>query len=733
MPPRRSARAAAAAAPSASQPASQSASPLEDCVVAISGAFPNLTQAQTKDKITSLGGTVSPSVNNKTTHLITTEQDFLANTTKVKAATAKDILIVRYDWLSDCETKGKRLPEKQYDVSAKANAAQAVVQSQQSQAASKAKGTKKRAASVASDDESDKDKGKQPAKKRKAANGKANGKANGNANATKQESEDESEPAKAKPAKGKKAVKKEVEEEPKVDGQVAKSKDVHVPLDEGCLLSGYSVYIDSNGHIWDASLNQTNASNNNNKFYRLQVIRNAQGDFQTWTRWGRVGERGSTATLGSGTEESAISQFEKKFKDKSGLDWANRMAPPKPKKYTFIERSYNQDSDEEEEAAEEEEKDDKWVPPECTLEEPVQDLMKLIFNQQYFDAAMSSLNYDANKLPLGKLSKQTISRGFQALKELSALLDDSSIAATLYPDMTVQQAIEHLSNAYYSVIPHAFGRNRPPVIQESSLLKKEVELMESLSDMKDASNIMGKDKVGDPVHPLTKMYNGLNLREMTALEKDSNEYRLLKEYLNDSRGQTHGHNYTVREIFRIEREGEKERFEKQSPISDAGDRRLLWHGSRVTNYGGILSQGLRIAPPEAPVSGYMFGKGIYLADMSSKSANYCCSYISGNEALLLLCEAQLGDPMQELTDSDYNAGENAAEKGMYSTWGRGMTGPSKWKDAAGVHDSLKGVKMPDTSVKPGNTNYPNAWLQYNEYIVYDLAQVRLRYLLRVKM
>ena len=50
---------------------------------------------------------------------------------------------------------------------------------------------------------------------------------------------------------------------------------------------------------------------------------------------------------------------------------------------------------------------------------------------------------------------------------------------------------------------------------------------------------------------------------------------------------------------------------------------LLWHGSRLTNYVGILSQGLRIAPPEAPVTGYMFGKGIYFADMVSKSANYC--------------------------------------------------------------------------------------------------------------
>lgn len=39
---------------------------------------------------------------------------------------------------------------------------------------------------------------------------------------------------------------------------------------------------------------------------------------------------------------------------------------------------------------------------------------------------------------------------------------------------------------------------------------------------------------------------------------------------------------------------------------------LLWHGSRLTNFVGILGQGLRIAPPEAPVTGYRFGKVINL-------------------------------------------------------------------------------------------------------------------------
>lgn len=59
-----------------------------------------------------------------------------------------------------------------------------------------------------------------------------------------------------------------------------KSKDPQVPLDEGCPLTTFVVYIDDKGVIWDASLNQTNASNNNNKFYRIQV-----GDPSLKLRW----------------------------------------------------------------------------------------------------------------------------------------------------------------------------------------------------------------------------------------------------------------------------------------------------------------------------------------------------------------------------------------------------------------------------------------------------------------
>lgn len=89
----------------------------------------------------------------------------------------------------------------------------------------------------------------------------------------------------------------------------------------------------------------------------------------------------------------------------------------------------------------------------------------------------------------------------------------------------------------------------------------------------------------------------------------------------------------------------------------------------------------------------MFDKGIYLADMSSKSANYCCPYNSGGQALLLLCEAELGNPMQVLTDASYNAGTTAAQNGNIATWGQGLTAPRGLKDAGSLHPALAGTKM----------------------------------------
>jgi poly [ADP-ribose] polymerase len=310
-----------------------------------------------------------------------------------------------------------------------------------------------------------------------------------------------------------------------------------------------------------------------------QLLENG-GQYRTWTRWGRVGENGQNAVLGNGSLGDALQNFEKKFKDKSGLKWADRGEEPKPKKYVFVERSYEPDSEDEEDDREDSTKAGAAAersdnpPPKCTLEPAVKSLMELIFNQQYFDATMASLNYDSEKLPLGKLSKATITRGYQALKELSNLLDDPTLAAEY--DLSVPEATEHLSNSYYSTIPHSFGRNRPPIISTNEQLKKEIELMESLSGLKDADLIMKKEKKNDDVHLLDSRFKGLGMQEMTPLEPSTEEFASISDYLLKTCGSTHCVNYEVMDIFRIQRDGEEERFQS-SPFSKVdSDRRLLW-------------------------------------------------------------------------------------------------------------------------------------------------------------
>jgi len=112
---------------------------------------------------------------------------------------------------------------------------------------------------------------------------------------------------------------------------------------------------------------------------------------------------------------------------------------------------------------------------------------------------------------------------------------------------------------------------------------------------------------------------------------------MISKYLENSRN---GRRLKLMDCFKIDREGESGKYNPNK----LSNKKLLWHGSRFSNFVGILSQGLRIAPPEAPKTGYLFGKGVYLADLADKSAPYTCSNLSNNVGLFLLCEAALGNP-----------------------------------------------------------------------------------------
>ena len=74
---------------------------------------------------------------------------------------------------------------------------------------------------------------------------------------------------------------------------------------------------------------------------------------------------------------------------------------------------------------------------------------------------------DVKKMPLGKLSKTQIAKGFEVLEEIQAAMDQKKGGAHLV----------ELSSKFFTTIPHNFGRNRPPTINNKEIVEKKKEML----------------------------------------------------------------------------------------------------------------------------------------------------------------------------------------------------------------------------------------------------------------
>ena len=117
----------------------------------------------------------------------------------------------------------------------------------------------------------------------------------------------------------------------------------------------------------------------------------------------------------------------------------------------------------------------------------------------------------------------------------------------------------------------------------------------------------------------------------------------------------------------------------------------------------------------------MFGKGIYFSDIATKSAQQC--FVGQNGVgFLLLVKVAVGKP-RNMYVADLNA--NKLPKGFDSTLGLGRNAPSE-----SGFKKFKGMMVP--CAKCAKMNDDKRFLVYNEYVVYDVAQTKLEYLLKVK-
>jgi hypothetical protein len=197
----------------------------------------------------------------------------------------------------------------------------------------------------------------------------------------------------------------------------------------------------------------------------------------------------------------------------------------------------------------------------------------------------------------------------------------------------------------------------------------------------------------------------LGLCETTPLDHESQEFKSLLTYFHqsqpgvpeaDDQSRSEYGSLVVEDIFQLSPTVELAAFAPVEMGKAKDARRLLWHGSRSSNLVGILSQGLKIAPREAPRNNDRWGNGIYLADESRKAWQYCFPEQSDGTGFLLLYEAQIGYPVHEVEAEDRNAGEKVRQKGLLATVYKCWEGWG-WVDAGDFNSKLAGVMIPSPS------------------------------------
>lgn len=75
---------------------------------------------------------------------------------------------------------------------------------------------------------------------------------------------------------------------------------------------------------------------------------------------------------------------------------------------------------------------------------------------------MIEFELDLTKMPLGKLSKKQLEKAYGILSQAQEILNEKEQSKTKLVD---------LSNQFFTLIPHDFGRKTPPIIDNSELVK----------------------------------------------------------------------------------------------------------------------------------------------------------------------------------------------------------------------------------------------------------------------
>lgn len=184
-----------------------------------------------------------------------------------------------------------------------------------------------------------------------------------------------------------------------------------------------------------------------------------------------------------------------------------------------------------------------------SLSKPVEDLLKLLVDEDLMNDFMIVFRLDTTKMPLVKIGQMEIRQANIVLKEIKAKLIQCE----------PRERFIEASNRFYSLIPQSVTAD--DVIDSKEKLKEKAELLKSIRDLQFTYRLLQKETRAKAGNILDDFYNDLNVK-IEPLDKDSHEYDVIITYANETQINC---DLEIEEIFKILRSDDESA--KQLPKS----------------------------------------------------------------------------------------------------------------------------------------------------------------------
>ena len=247
----------------------------------------------------------------------------------------------------------------------------------------------------------------------------------------------------------------------------------------------------------------------------------------------------------------------------------------------------------------------------------------------------NKFSIDENTLNVEQNTKNIIEKykSTAIIKAITILLDLKKLLETNNKDEIYFRKKNYLINSYNDLIPYSKKINNSNNVINIGFIDDEISRLTNYYYIENVLKIfLGAIYNLNNIHPLDYIINalGCKIEELPKPQNNNSQLATEADYIYNYANSTNGRNAPITAIYKITESVNDKNFN----LNNYDNRYIFFHGTKVENVIGILSQGLKIAPVQAINTGKSYGTGIYLSDSFLYSLGYCNHFIYNRNNLL---------------------------------------------------------------------------------------------------